>query len=664
VNSFKNHPGRVDNVSVTTSTARLGTGLDAVLRHGRAVGGTVRSWLPRGNLLRPGVWAARHRMITRFALLQSVGLAVFALAIGSGPAHSILAFVVVAAPASVGLVTSASRRIRVLSVVFSLMSASMTLVDLTGGITEAHFHFFVMLGVAALYQDWSAFGLCVLLTVVHHAVMGVIDPKAVFAGELERANPVKWAMVHGGFILAASITHVIAWKLNEQQELQDSLTRLPNRFSFVDRLEALLTGTDEPVAVLFVDIDNFKTINDTSGHHVGDLALYHAARTMAGVIRSRDVVGRIGGDEFAVIILGTAEDAGLVAERILTALQAPMSVGGREVFVTASIGIADTLLAASRDPQDLLRDADLAMYMAKSSGKNRVVAYTPGLDKTVLERAALLQDLRSALELGQFELNYQPTFTVTGAEQRMCGVEALLRWRHPERGMVPPMEFIALAEESGDIKAIGAWVLRTAAAQVAAWQRELPGCEQLEVAVNLSPAQLRDPALLPNVSAALHESGLASGCLILEVTETMLLSDLDRARRQLDAVRAMGAQVAIDDFGTGYSSLSYLARLPADQVKIDRSFVTDLAVSDTSVALVRSIVQLARALNLDVQAEGVEEIAQQRILSELGCPRSQGFLYSRPLSTAEFVTFATKLQPPAQGTVGAAGDLGAKVLAS
>jgi diguanylate cyclase (GGDEF)-like protein len=475
--------------------------------------------------------------------------------------------------------------------------------------------------------------------VLHHAVMGLAAPRLVFGGAEQYQHPITWALIHGAFILAASVTHMIAWKSTEQQELRDPLTQLPNRSSFVDSLRTRLEATDEPVAVLFVDIDNFKTINDSSGHHVGDGALFHLAQTMAGFLRGDDVVARMGGDEFAVLFPGTAAEGTEAAERLVRALQRPWRADGREVFVTASIGVADTVLARSRDAEDLLRDAGLAMNLAKSSGKNRVVTYTEGIDTVVRERAELARDLRQALALDQLRIHYQPV--VRAPAGTLCGVEALLRWEHPEKGLVLPAQFIPLAEESGTIKEIGAWVLRTAAAQVATWQRELPGCEQLELAVNLSPAQLRDPVLLDTVSVALHDSGLAPGCLMLEVTESMLLADLDLARRQLDAARTMGAQVAIDDFGTGYSSLSYLARLPADQVKIDRSFVRELSPqSAASIALVRSIVQMARALDLDVQAEGVEEPGQQEILNEIGCPRSQGYLFSRPLSAEAFEEFA------------------------
>ena len=611
----------------------------------------LRRWFPRGNMVRPQAWQRRHRLITRFALVQAVGLGAFAVVSGHTAVEAVVAVITPGVPAWLGSLRSVSRRLRMLSAVISLMLASATLVDLTDGLTESHFHFFVMLGVVSLYQDWSAFGMCVLAIVLHHAVMGTIAPQSVYGGAVEREHPVKWAIVHGSFIVAASITHMIAWRMTEEKELRDPLTQLPNRSAFVERLQTLLAADGAPVSVLFVDIDNFKTINDSGGHHVGDRALLHAAERMGRALRSTDTVARLGGDEFAVLLPGAADEAAAAAERIAAELRAPVLVDGREVFVTASIGVADSVLAGSRDPEDLLRDADLAMYLAKASGKNRVLTYTAGVDRTVRERAELGQDLRHALAREQLAVHYQPVFRTEDAQ--LCGVEALVRWQHPERGPISPAVFVPLAEETGDIDAIGAWVLRTAAAQVADWQRELPGCERLELSVNLSASQLRDPELLPLVARTLARSGLAPGSLILEVTETMLLCDLELARRQLDAVRRMGARVAIDDFGTGYCSLAYLSRLPADQVKIDRSFVQELVPGSSSVALVRGIVDMARALDLDLQAEGVETVEQQAILADLDCPRAQGFLYSRPLPPGDFAAFAARagrLDEPARAS--------------
>ncbi|GAA1897943.1 hypothetical protein GCM10009814_29320 [Lapillicoccus jejuensis] len=602
----------------------------------------MRDWVPEGNLLDDDTWDARHRVITRLALLQTIALGVFALAVGKGLASAAVAVLVPGLPALGGLLSTQHRRLRMLSVVTSLMFASATLVDLTDGLTEAHFHFFVMLGVVSLYQDWAAFGLCVLITVLHHAVMGLTMPGSVFAGVQQREHPVQWAAVHGGFILAASLTHIVAWRFTERVGQRDPLTQLPNRATFGERVTEALRRHDGPVSVLFIDLDNFKEINDSHGHHVGDLALTRTAAVIEESLRAGDLVARLGGDEFAVLVLGDEWAAEVVAARITRALTAPFVAEGRDVFVTASIGVADTELVGVRETDELLRGADMAMYCAKGTGRNAVVHYSPRLDDEVRARTALAADLRHALERGELEVFYQPV--VRGTPAVLCGVEALLRWNHPERGLVPPLEFVPLAEASGDIDAIGRWVLTQAAAQVAVWHRELPGAEDLELAVNLSPVQLRDPGLLTIVGDALHQAGLAPGHLIVEVTESMLLSDLDLARRQLDALRTLGIQVAIDDFGTGYSSLSYLARLPADQVKIDKSFVRDLGEDRSpSVPLVRSIVEMARALGLDVQAEGVEETVQETILAELGCDRAQGYLYSRPVPAAQLAELAAAL---------------------
>ncbi len=596
------------------------------------------AWLPEGRSLAQETWASRHRMIVRFALIQALGVGTFGLLRGYSPVLCTIDVGLVGAPAVLALYTGVGRRARTISATVSLMFASATIVDLAGGSDVAHFHFFVMVAVVALYQDWTAFGVCILITVLHHAVLGAIDPNVVYGDATERAHPIVWAFVHGAFVLAESIALLIAWKANEEQELSDTLTRLPNRTAFVEQLERSLANPELLVSVLFIDVDNFKQINDSAGHLAGDYALCHVGERMREVIREGDAVARVGGDEFAIFVRGGATEASIVASRLLYALQDPIVIDGRELLVHASIGVADSELARSRHAEDLLRDADLAMYLAKSSGRNRFVTYTAGVDKTVRQRAELGFDIRHTLESDELELYYQPV--VLGSDGSLVGVEALLRWHHPVRGLVPPVEFIPLAEETGDIRAIGAWVLRTATAQVAEWQRTLVGCRDLGLAVNLSPVQMRGDDLVDMVTTILHAAGLEARYLTVEVTESMLLLDLEAARRQLDALRALGVRVAIDDFGTGYSSLSYLSKLPADVVKIDRSFVKDLESRSNASVLVQAVIDMATALDLDIVAEGVEEAPQQIALNELGCPHSQGYLFSPALPATDFAALA------------------------
>jgi diguanylate cyclase (GGDEF)-like protein len=598
----------------------------------------ARRWLPQGRALPDSVWTWRHTLISRFALVQAIAVTGFGLLMSQSAADLTLGLLAMGIPALLGLIKTVDRRTRSMSVTASLMFTSATVVDYAHGDTEAHFHFFVMIGVVALYQDWATFGLCVLITVLHHVVMGTLAPHTVFAGDAERSHPITWALIHGAFILAACTTHLVAWRANEQQELSDPLTRLPNRTAFSENLDMLLSDGAKPVSVLFIDLDNFKAINDSGGHHLGDLALLHATRRLLDSTRSEDMVARLGGDEFAVLISGTVDLAEAVGERIHTALQAPMVHDGREIFVRASIGVADSVQALSRDASDLLRDADLAMYLAKSAGRNRVARYTPGVDLVVKEHAGLAADIRLALSRNELRLQYQPILTDGG--QRICGVEALLRWTHPVRGPISPDVFIPIAEQTGDIAPIGLWVLTEACRQVGEWQKTYAGAADLELAVNLSPVQMRDPNLILDIATIVNSSQVKPSNLTLEVTEGAILADLELANRQLGAARALGIKIAIDDFGTGYSSLSYLAKLPADQVKIDRSFINAMTEGRSGVALVKGIIDMASALALETLAEGIELSEQQSILSDLGCERSQGFLYARPLSPQDFLPFA------------------------
>ncbi|WP_218566460.1 putative bifunctional diguanylate cyclase/phosphodiesterase [Vallicoccus soli] len=611
--------------------------------------GAVVALLPEGRLLPEEVWRRRHAAIVRLALVQAVLLAVAALVLeersvvpGSGAAgaasglgwlhalHVLAAPLLVALPLPLARAEHLGRKLRGGAAATSLFTASAVLVHLASGTTEAHFHFFVMVGVVALYQDWVPFGVGLAITVGHHGALGSLHPREVYGTEAAVRDPWLWALVHGGFVLAASAAHLASWRLNEQQGLRDPLTGLANRTMLGEVLAHRLRRPG-PVSVLFIDLDDFKDVNDSRGHAAGDLLLRAVADRLRGCARGSDVVARLGGDEFAVVVGADPATARWVGERVLRALGDPVHVDGRQLYVGASVGVADTATSGERSAEVLLRNADLAMYLAKAAGKHRLAAFADGMDRAVREKADLTADLARALAEGQLAVHYQPTVLL--GDGTATGFEALLRWHHPERGLVPPDEFVPLAEETAHIHAIGAWVLRTAVRQAARWS--VAAGRPVGMAVNLSPRQLGDDEVLTVVAGALAETGLAPQQLTLEVTEGVLVRDVDAAAERLAGLRAMGVRIAIDDFGTGYAGLSYLRRLPVDTVKIDRSFVSGLAAGGDAAALVSSIVELARGLGLDVVAEGVETEAQASVLRDLRCHRAQGFLYARPLPVAD-----------------------------
>jgi diguanylate cyclase (GGDEF)-like protein len=415
------------------------------------------------------------------------------------------------------------------------------------------------------------------------------------------------------------------------QALHDGLTCLPNRVLALDRAEQMLARARRhqvPVAALYVDIDSFKQVNDTFGHAVGDELLRTVASRLANVVRGGDTAARLGGDEFVVLLEGSALDAGpeLVAERVQEVLRQPYDMTeqiGRQLSVTASIGIA---MGARMSADELLRDADLALYEAKAAGKNGYAVFQSSMQTAARDRVALQMDLADALEHQQLFLLYQPTFDLKS--QRIVGVEALIRWRHPTRGIVSPEEFIPIAEESGLIIPIGRWVLQEACRQAAIWHEH---GHRIGIAVNVSARQLDADDLIDEVRKTLYDSGLDPAALTLEVTETTLMRDTQATAKRLVLLKQLGVLIAIDDFGTGYSSLAYLRQFPADILKIDRSFVGGIATSEASAALIHTLVQLGKTLHIQTLAEGIEDRAQLKTLQREHCDHGQGFLFSRPL---------------------------------
>ncbi|HEX6921090.1 MAG TPA: EAL domain-containing protein [Actinomycetes bacterium] len=420
---------------------------------------------------------------------------------------------------------------------------------------------------------------------------------------------------------------------------RDPLTPLPNRALFTERLTAALSGRGRSrlrPGLLLLDIDDFKTVNDGLGHAAGDELLLAVADRLPRCIREGDVAARLGGDEFVVLLHDVPDpaDAEVVARRVLSALSAPVVIGGQVVTARASLGIALAAGDRSERAADLLRDADLAMYTAKRAGGGAYRFFEPGMRREAVDRLELKADLEHALDRGQLSLQFQPVVAL--GEGRVVGAEALLRWRHPTRGPVPPAEFVPLAEETGIINRLGRWVLREACRHAAAWQDGRESGDPLLVSVNVSPRQLADPHLPGDLASVLRSAGLPPAALMLEITEGALVQSAVDVVESLEALKRLGVGLALDDFGTGYSSLGYLDRYPLDTVKIDRSFVARLGVDGSGDALVRAVLHVAEALRLDVVAEGIETAEQLAALRGLGCRRGQGHHLSAPLDADVF----------------------------
>lgn len=418
----------------------------------------------------------------------------------------------------------------------------------------------------------------------------------------------------------------------EKRASTDALTGLANRAAFRSRLEDCLAGTERRVdelAVLFVDLDDFKHVNDKLGHAAGDALLVVVADRLRATMRSGDLVARLGGDEFAILVQGprAADEADAVGQRVVAALAEPTCINGTVVHVGASVGLAE--YGREKDSDDLMRNADVAMYSAKSRGKSRVERYDSALQDAVADRLALRVDLLEATTKEQLVVVYQPVVDlVTGC---LVGVEALVRWQHPTRGLLPPSTFIDLAEETGDILAIGSWVLGVAVKDLRVWQRrhDLP---ELMLSVNVSMRQLEEPDFAQQVAAALGAAGVDPCTFVLEVTESHFADPAGGAAGALAALRAIGVRVALDDFGTGYSCIAALRTLPVDIIKIDRCFISGSDVSQPDHVLVEAIVDLARRLGMDVVPEGIETHDQLQRLQQIGCRSGQGFLMSQPVS--------------------------------
>jgi diguanylate cyclase len=603
----------------------------------------ARAILPEGGSLPNEIWERRHRGIVALLWLHVAGIPVYGLILGVDPAHFVMEASIVAVATFAAASPKLNRKMRSVAATLGLFSSSAILVHLSGGLIEMHFHFFVMVAVVTLYQDWLPFLLAIGYVLVHHGFIGWLAPADVFNHPAAVNHPWRWALIHAIFISAESAALLVAWHLGEEG-FEDVLTKLPNRTLFADRVAHALAHSrryGHSISVVFLDLDDFKTVNDSLGHHSGDQLLIAVAGRLANCLRDADTAARLGGDEFALLLETTDErEATIVVGRIQASLRVPFELDGNEVSVFASIGISSSG-PDTQDVGELMRNADAAMYVAKSKGKGLYECFSPSMHLDAHNRLQVEAELKRAIKNQELVIQYQPLIDLHTGE--ISAVEALVRWEHPNRGLVPPMDFIPLAEETGLIVEIGAYVLRSACQQARSWQQQFPKYPPLQITVNLSASQLEDPSFAEDVATLLQHSGLPSNTLILEITESVLMYDTDHTIAKLNELKALGVQLAVDDFGTGYSSLSYLRGFPVDILKIDRSFVSALDKStEEDLALPRAIVALGRALNLQTIAEGIETSEQLSQLQAMHCDQGQGYYFAKPLWAEEVERYLSK----------------------
>jgi diguanylate cyclase (GGDEF)-like protein len=624
---------------------------------------SLLSWLPHGGTLPREVWVVRHRCVVIVLAVQTALIPVFALSQGAELTNSLRQGLLPLLAVTIASMWFLPRRVRAGVAGVGLMTISALVVSLSHGATEAHFHFFVMIPIVALYEDWVPFGLAGSYVFTFHAILGTGDPQAVYGHIEAQMHPWTWAAVHSAAFSAACIGALVNWKLHERaragqdllaaelghQAIHDPLTGLPNRTALSQQGRILLErarAARQRVSVLLIDLDRFKEVNDTLGHAAGDALLCEVSRRLQAHVGPDELLARLGGDEFAVVLPGrNTVEARAMAWRLRSALYDVFAIDSVRVDAAASIGIAgvraDGSLIGDRaggrplQPDidsvlsETLRRADVAMYVAKR-GRQSVAVYTRTEDEHDRSRLTLVADLRRQLDESTMVLLHQPKLDLrTG---RVVGMEALVRWRHPRRGLLLPADFIGAAETSGLIEALTVQVIDLALAQVAVWDE---AGVAVPVAVNISPRCLYMdlPAV---VEEALDTNGVDASMLRMEITEDTVMADPEHAVQTMQRLRDAGISLSIDDFGSGYAGLSYLRRLPVDELKLDRQFIVCLdeaavAPDDPDVLIVKSTVELGRSLGLTVVAEGVETQQAFDALQKMGCDQVQGYLVARPM---------------------------------